>query len=497
MAFNSLQDRFGTRMKYVPSLEKAGSLTVSNPYEGAGNKNMVDWNAWDVSANSAVRAGLPWLRARSQDLCRNTEVARQVIRLLRENVIGKGIKLQAQVTKLNGDLDNELNIEIEKEWKYWSKNCDVSGRLNLNQLQRQVMGTLAQDGEVFIRIVKRSRNGSLPLQLQIIQSQQVDLNYIGEKTSNKNQWILGVEVNPWLEPIRYAVLTHMPSDVNVYSRKHILIPARDMLHIHLKSEERPNQFRGIPFIFSSIATIRRLYDYVHIEGVRAKGAASLMAFIQSEGPVDSYSSNDESTNYAAEQFRAGGLLKLDPGDSAHIPNINSPSGQFQPYIQSVNQMIAAGCGVSYASLTSDYSKSNYSSSRLSAIEQKETYKIMQDEIIDMLLEPVYEKFLPLALLKLGVDFTNFDRLQTHSFNGRGWSFIDPQKEVKAHADAVNSGFTTVTRVLADQGYDIEEVLLERKKELELAESMGISLSNTIKEEPQEIEEEEEKLPEDK
>ena len=497
MAFTSLQERFGTkRMTEEAYLSNTGLVSSTNPYEGASNKNMVDWNAYNISANSAVRMGLPWLVSRSQDLCRNTEVARNVIRLLRENVIGRGIRLQSQFTKLDGSLDEQLNTAIEVEWKRWGKNCDVSGRLNFNQLQRQVMGTVAMDGEIFIRIVKRSRNGSLPIQLQIIQSQQVDLDYQGPTSSPKNQWILGVEVNQWNEPIRYAVLTNMPSDVNVYSRKHILIPARDVLHIHLKSEERPNQFRGIPFIFSSIATIKRLYDYTHHESVRARGSASIMGFVETEnGPVDNYS-NTETTNYEAEQFRAGGLLKLDPGDRISVPNIPAPSNQFAPYMQSVNQMIASGCGVSYASLTSDYSKSNYSSSRLSATEHKETFRILQDEIIDQLLEPIYEKFLPLALLNIGADFTNLDQREHHKFNGRGWAFIDPQKEVKANIDAVNAGFTTVTHVLADQGLDLEEVLRERQKELQLAKDMGVPLNSVVSGPEEKPKEEEEKLPEE-
>ena len=55
------------------------------------------------------------------------------------------------------------------------------------------------------------------------------------------------------------------------------------------------------------------------------------------------------------------------------------------------------------------------------------------------------------------------------FKPRGWSWIDPAKEVAAYKSAVRSGFMTVSDVisLTSEHADAEDVFKERRRELDM------------------------------
>ena len=56
---------------------------------------------------------------------------------------------------------------------------------------------------------------------------------------------------------------------------------------------------------------------------------------------------------------------------------------------------------------------------------------------------------------------------------RGWSWVDPAKEVQAYKDAVRCGFKTLGEVVAEQGGDLEELMVARAAELEMADELDL------------------------
>jgi hypothetical protein len=68
-----------------------------------------------------------------------------------------------------------------------------------------------------------------------------------------------------------------------------------------------------------------------------------------------------------------------------------------------------------------------------------------------------------------------DRYSEVSFKPRGWSWIDPTKEIDAYLKAVRAGFDTVSNVISKtgDGRDMEDVLTEREQELKDMETAGI------------------------
>jgi capsid protein len=82
-----------------------------------------------------------------------------------------------------------------------------------------------------------------------------------------------------------------------------------------------------------------------------------------------------------------------------------------------------------------------------------------------------------AIPGLGAEqfFADPDRYQSVRWKLRGWTWVDPTKEVTAYKEAVKAGFTTVTKVIEQTGAgdDIEDVLEQREHELEMMQEHGL------------------------
>ena len=87
-----------------------------------------------TSADAEINSSLVRLRNRSRQLVRDNAYARQALRAIATNVIGHGIRLQAQVPMQRGGgrLDERLNRQIETAWDRWCRpeTCHTAGRLS-------------------------------------------------------------------------------------------------------------------------------------------------------------------------------------------------------------------------------------------------------------------------------------------------------------------------------------------------------------------------------
>ena len=411
-------------------------------YQGALISRLTnDWLATQTSADAEIRTSLRKLRDRSREMVRNNPYARQAKRTTQINVIGTGIKLQSQVQQVRGTKrDDRINRQIEAKWEVWTRaeNCDVSGRYSFHQLEWLAAGALPESGEALFRIVRRPFGKSkVPLALQMLESDLLDEEYQGSTLSKTNEWRNGVEVNEWGRPVRYAFLTRHPGDYwfqNAPQRndKHVFIPAADVIHLFMP--ERPGQNRGVPWFHSVMADAHQLQGYEEAAVVRARVAASIMGFItNNEGELIA---DDVDNKQRVSDFEPGTYKYLSPGESVTVPNINSPDQQFEMFVKNKVRRFASGFGCSYETLSRDFSDTNYSSSRLSLLEDREHWRVIQNYLIENFHMRIFREWLNLAVLSGELPFADFEtrpeRYETPRWMARGWSWVDPLKEVKAY-----------------------------------------------------------------
>ena len=117
--------------------------------------------------------------------------------------------------------------------------------------------------------------------------------------------------------------------------------------------------------------------------------------------------------------------------------------------------VSATTGVPYPTLSSDYSQTNYSSSRLELLEARENWRSLQQFLIEHLHRPVFERWLAASVAVGAVNLPGYElapeRFEAVQWFPRGWGWVDPQKEVAAYKEAVRCGFATQAQIVAEQG----------------------------------------------
>lgn len=152
--------------------------------------------------------------------------------------------------------------------------------------------------------------------------------------------------------------------------------------------------------------------------------------------------------------------------------------------------VAAGVGVSYEALSRDYSQSNYSSSRLALLNERDLWRTLQHWLIRNYLVKIYRRWLDAAVIsgavKLPSDYyTNKKPYQEVRFKPRGWSWVDPAKEVRAYADAVKNGFMSRSDVISaiGNGQDREDVDKAIQSDREEAAKLGLNFEHVKTDDP--------------
>jgi lambda family phage portal protein len=219
--------------------------------------------------------------------------------------------------------------------------------------------------------------------------------------------------------------------------------------------------------------------YVEAEVTRARVQASTPWTI--ETPEDATSFGEQQTDGSVEMTVEPGVAKrLNPGETMNAPGTNSPNPQVEAFCRYLLRDFASGSGVNYAAVSGDYSQSNYSSSRLALLDDRDGWRAFQAWFICTFREPIHREWMQQAVMSgafktFSVESWALDRRKFESvrFRPRGWGWVDPTKEVEAFKEAVRCGFMSQQDVLSQSGTDVEELIEQRAKEVKLAEEAGL------------------------
>jgi lambda family phage portal protein len=449
-------------------------------YEGAlVSRLTADWVTSSTSADAEIDGSLVRLRNRSRQLLRDNPYVQAARRAIVTNVIGRGIRMQSRVPMVRGGgrLDKSTNDRVEAWWRRYCRkeHIHAAGKLSFARILRQSMAAVPESGEVFIRLVpEQFGNSGTPLGLEILEADLCDETHTAGPDVNGIEWRMGVQVNRWGRPTAYRFRLRHPGDVSGavgYSTADV--PAEQIIHLFIP--ERPGQTRGVPMFASSIRRMHHVAGFEEAEVVGKRARSSLMGFIQSpEGELvgDGVEDGERLTN-----FEPGVFKHLAPGESITVPQLGNADTEYEDFLRPMLRSLAAGSGVPYPTISADYSQSNYSSSRLERLEVLELWRSLQDWIIEDVCQVVFERAMAAAVGAGTLPLPGYDlapeRYEAVKWFPRGWEFVDPQKEAAANRDLVRSGFKTQAQIVAEQGGDLEDLLLARATEVGRAEILGL------------------------
>ena len=451
-------------------------------YAGAATSRLTsDWVSQGTSADSEVKNSLRILRNRARSLVRDSDFAKSALRAVKNNVVGQGIKHQAQVRMVRGGrLDERLNSLIEYEWKKWgkAKNCHAGGTLSWSDIQRLCLNSMIESGELFVRFVYQEFGDSkVPFGLEILEADFLDDDYTGLE-SNGNRVRMGVEINEWGRPVAYHFLTYHPGDYqfsygNIAQKRRIRVPAEEIIHLYAAG--RPGQTRGVTAVASAIMRLNNLKGYEEAEIIAARASSAMMGFVRT--PDQELFEDGTYDDQSVLDFAPGSIRRLAPGEEMQFFSPSRPDDAVTPFVAQMLRAVAAGVGCSYTQVSSDFSQSNYSSSRLELLETRAHYRTLQQYMIETLCQRVYEKWMDMAVMSGALRLPGFDidpdRYYESKWIAPAAQFVDPQKEAEAYKSLVRSGIMTLSQVISLHGGDFEEVMRQRQHELAMLDELGI------------------------
>ncbi|OHB71324.1 MAG: phage portal protein [Planctomycetes bacterium RBG_16_43_13] len=438
-----------------------------------------DWALSYRSADEELRYSLATMRSRSRDLARNNDYARKYFKMCVANVVGPtGITFQNKSQNSSGKLDKKANDIIEEAFFLWSRKetADVSGRLSHLDQQKLFIETVARDGEVLVRMVKGFKN-EFSFALQFLEADYLDENY-NEELRDGNYIKMGIEFDKYQRPTAYHILTKHPGDATYcrHGRTYERIHAEDIIHGFVV--ERPGQSRGVPWMHTAMTRLNMIAGYEEAELVGARLGASKMGFFTSPDGDGFMGDDVDDKGSIITDAEPGTFNQLPRGTDFKEFDPTHPAGNFPFFIKAMLRGVASGLLISYNSLASDLESVNYSSIRSGGIEERDQWKINQSWMIESFCQPVFEGWLRMALLSGAIPLPTdkFTKFNSPHWNVRGWQWVDPLKDVKASVDAINNGLKTRSQVVAEQGFDLEEVFEQLKQEEELAATYGLSFT---------------------
>lgn len=445
-----------------------------------------DWNPLNTSADSELVGSLRALRSRSRQLTRDNDYACRAKALVQTNVIGQGIGMQAQVANARGRMIDGVNTQIETAWERWCEKdtCHTGGTLHFHDIERLLLGELFETGEALVRFVKQPfGGGKTPLALEVIEADRLIDTWQTANAPNGNAIRMGVEVDKWGRPQAYWLYPTHPGDYQFTSfqpSRFIRVPADEIIHLYV--QDRLPQTRGVPWMHAALKRLNDLGGYAEAEIVAARASAAVMGFIETP---DQQPSDDPTTPQPVIDLEPGIVQQLLPGQNFTGFNPSRPNAGMEPFMRLMLRGIASATGVSYESLSRDYSQSNYSSSRLSLLDDRDLWRVLQRWVVRNLRVPLHRLWLQQAVLggdlALPDFYSNRAKYEAARFRPRGWSWVDPIKEVAAYEAAVQAGFMTVGDVVAatGNGQDLEDVLKARRAELDLMAEMDLHFSTSV------------------
>jgi lambda family phage portal protein len=459
------------------------------------NRLNADWFSTILSADQELFSNLRVLRARSRLLAKNNQHAAKFLRQCEKNIIGKdGITFQAKVKKQRGEgLLEQVNDELERAYNDWSKPdyCTVEGKMSRASVERFFIRQVAMDGEVIIRKVPLPGNPYL-FALQFMDPDQLDHTFFLNRLPNGNEIRMGVEVDQYKRPVAYWLWRNHPSEVTQSPNERIRIPASEILHCFLPL--RVGQTRGVPWMTPAMVEMNMLGGYKEAEVTAARISASKMGFFTSQ-TGDQYTGDPALSqgNVQASGMAGQGMPLMDssPGSFESLPagmdfkpwDPQHPNQAYDAFVRECLRGVAAGLDVPYHELGQDLASVNFSSIRAGLLDARDTWQLLQQWTIDSLCQPVYAAWLGNAILagSLNLDPQGIPQYKDGAeWHARGWDWVDPLKDVSADVLAIDNGMTTLTRVLAKRGLDFEEIVNERKRELDRIKELGLTLGADLK-----------------
>lgn len=432
--------------------------------------------AEDINANNYT------LRQRSRMMYMGAPIAAAALKRQRTNIVGSGLRLKATIDRdvlgMTQEQAEEWQRRTQAEFDLWARRkqaCDATGVNNFYAMQQLVALSWPMSGDVFAVVKRLDPTPLMPysLRLHLIEADRVrtpeaigsqkNILMSGTTTArleNGNIIYDGVEVDKNGAVVAYHIANTYPyqwdGGITEFVRVEAYGKETGLPNIlHIMDAERPEQYRGVPYLAQVIEPLLQMRRYSEAEITAAIVQSFFTAFIKSEAETSDIPYNEvggdriEASRHPNEyEMGPGTINMMEPGEDIAFASPTHPNTGFDVFMRSMCEQVGACLEIPADLLLMSFNAS-YSASRAALLEAWKGFRMRRDWLTDDFCRPVYEIWLTEAVARGRIVAPGFlvDPIIRQAYLGSEWigpsqGQLDPTKEVAAAVAAIENGLST-------------------------------------------------------
>ena len=482
---------------------------------------MKDFDAVSSSPVTDIDLNNMTLRQRSRMLYMSGSVGTSAVNTVRTKVVGTGLSLKAEIGReflgMNEEAAKDWQRRAEAEFKLWAgrrENCDALGLSTFAGIEQLVMKSWLLSGDVFVlfKTGETSPMNPYSLRLHVIEADRIStpawctgksyfVTGITEGTVPDGKPGAGhavhdgVEVDENGRAVAYYICDRYPDEASVTKTNWVRVEAFGAETglpniLRIAESERPDQYRGVPYLTPVIENILQLRRYTESELMAALVQSFFTAWVETEADTNEFPLNDvgpslpednepEPENENEYRMGPGTVLHLRKGEKVVFGSPQVPTVGFDTFVKTVSRTVGAALELPYEVLLKEFT-SSYSASRGALLEAWEAFRMRRTWLVDSFCQPVYERFMAeaVALGRLNAPGFFTDPLVRDAWCGAQWigpvqGQLDPKKEAEAALALASYGVKTYQQITREfGGGDFMTNAEELKRENDALEDAG-------------------------
>lgn len=469
-------------------------VVLNKGYSHSGaSRTKRNFNGFTVSSGSPaedIDSNNYTMRQRSRILFQSAPVATAALKRMRTNIVGPGLRLKCAIDRdvlgMTEEQAEAWERHTQAEFSLWANNrqaCDATGVNNFHGLQQLVMLSWPMSGDVFALIKRDQPTARLPysLRLHLLEADRVrtpdnmdsvtagtivapGAGLTTAKLSNGNTIYDGVEVDSGGKIVAYHVANTYPYQLNAEKTEFVRIHAYGEKTglpniLHIMDTERPEQYRGVPYLAQVIEPLLQIRRYSEAEITAAVIQSLFTAFITTDAaqdgrlPINEVGGGDGGEREVSRdpneyEMGVGTTIALEPGEDVKFSAPTHPNTGFDKFLRAMCELIGAALEIPADLLLMQFN-SSYSASRAALMEAWKGFRMRREWLTDNFCRPTYELWMCEAVARGRISAPGFftDPLVRQAYLGSKWigpaqGQLDPVKEVNASVIAIENGLST-------------------------------------------------------
>ena len=462
-------------------------------------------NPMAYSGDAGVMSSADLMHRRVREMYANQVKVKRPIDLIRDLVVGTGIHAFADPIDytfgcfLNRrdtvDLHRSFDYALESDEKFLSwaldpKRCDVKGKQNFFQMQALCISETAKVGDGIVKMVyqRNPAKGEIPLKLQMIEKDQLDLRKDNSQMSNGHKIINGIEFDPDGYEIGIWVYDSHPNEHFGRSSTESTFVSSEF-YLHFFKKNRPSQHVGATWLHALGQPVVNRNQYLETELRKAiKQAQHVLVHYSDEGGslevgMDLEYDDNPSTDVAMGFDPLAAQVGKD--DKVELLQSSSPNPNADKFFDLIDTDMSNAANLSYYSNTGRFEKVNQSGFRGALQLEDAQMTPIKNAIGTAIVLPIRREFNRLAIAAGMItnitpsEYTReMDRFNRFDCIAPGRELLDPEMENDAALAKLRGGMSTLKIECAKRGLYWIHVLRQIKLENIICEELGIQLDHS-------------------